>query len=68
MSTKRVFFISEDGIPLMHADELKLNKLPWYKRLWAKVSLKYRNKHTDIKGFKIGYNNQSYGDKMLRNE
>lgn len=51
-----IFLVTESGQIMGNADASRLNALPWYKKLLAKISRKYRNKYIDIRPFKFSIN------------
>ena len=53
MNKPGIFFFLDDGSILYREDDTRLKALPWYKRLWAKVSKRYRQKYVDIRPFTI---------------
>lgn len=48
-----IYLISEEGKIYGKANVERLDKLVWYKKLWTKISKKYRLKFIDIEPFKL---------------
>ena len=50
-----LFFVMSNKEILGRLDYTRLNELFWCKRLWAKISKRYKKKYTDIKPFECEY-------------
>ena len=48
-----IYIFTEDGEILGRYDDSRLKSLIWYKKLWAKINKKYREKFIDCKPFEI---------------
>jgi len=54
-----LFLVSEDDRLIGKLDESRLEALPWYKRLWAKISKRYRGKYQDLLPFEVELTEES---------